>query len=264
MKSSSVLILAVGLGIGAALLNAHYLQTRSKDADEISFVGIKAGKTVNPGERLSAEHLDKVSIPERHVGNLQKHAVRWERRETVVGRPVSWPRKGPSLEGPALLLGVHLQTPPPQLELGENDLAWAVPVDTRSLVPSLMVPGDEVWFLGSAAPVARPTSAGSEPLPESGADGPEPVAALSPSGASGSSRIIGPFTVLALGNRLGSAEVMQAAKIRQVQENVVMVKVTMGADKRLNPEAEELLDLLQRTGSRPLGYLWRPAVEEEN
>ena len=66
-----------------------------------------------------------------------------------------------------------------------------------------------------------------------------------------------------MGNRLGSAEVMRAAKIRQVQENVMLIRVVM-ENGGLKSPAEELLALLEATGSRPLGYFWRPRREENN
>ena len=75
---------------------------------------------------------------------------------------------------------------------------------------------------------------------------------------SGRSRIIGPFTVLALGNRLSSVDLMQKEKVRQVQENVMLVRVTVNPDGSLKSPAGELLRLLEETGSRPLGYLLRP------
>jgi len=263
MKSSHALILAVLLGGLGALLNYLYLCNKVKDiGNKVDFVGIgnedegDPPVEVKPGERLLRKHVVAVSIPQAQVDILDKFAFRYKDVETVINKPVS----RLLVEG-SLLLEDDLKTPPPELKLGENELAWPIPVDTRAFVPSLIRPGDEVWFLGAATPVAVPTPAVEEPIPESGSNGSEAVSAAGPSVTPGSSRIIGPFTVLALGNRLGSAEVMRAAKIRQVQENVMLVKVTMKGGSLESP-ANELLGLLEATGSRPLGYFWRPRREE--
>ena len=256
MRSSHALILAIVLGGLGALLNLLYLRNKSEDVrNKVQFVGIAS--EVKPGERLLRKHLKKVPIPTSQAQILDKFAFRFDGVETVINKPVSR-----LLTEGSLLLEDDLRTPPPELKLGENELAWPIPVDTRAFVPSLIRPGDEVWFLGAATPIAVPTPAVEEPIPESGSNGPEALIPTGPSVKPGSSRIIGPFTVLALGNRLGSAEVMRAAKIRQVQENVMLVKVIMDKQGRLESPGNELLGLLEATGSRPLGYFWRPRREE--
>jgi len=256
MKSSHALILAVLLGVLGVLLNYLYLRNKVKEiGNKVDFVGIAS--EVKPGERLLTKHLEKIPIPTGQAEILDKFAFRYVDVETVINKPVS--RR--LVEG-SLLLEDDLKTPPPELKLGENELAWPIPVDTRAFVPSLIRPGDEVWFLGAATPVAVPTPATEEPIPESGSNEAEALSPTGPLVTPGSSRIIGPFTVLALGNRLGSAEVMRAAKIRQVQENVMLVKVVMDEQGRLESPANELLGLLEATGSRPLGYFWRPRREE--
>jgi len=259
MKGSHALGLAVVLGLGGAILNAYYLYRKSQAVDKVEFVGIAS--EVKPGERLLAKYLVAVPIPKKQAEILDDFAYRFDDRQTVIDRPVSR-----LLSPGSLLLEDDLRTPPQQLELGKNELAWPIPVDTRAFVPSLIKPGDEVWFLGAATAVAYPTPAGNQPIPDGAPDGaPDaaesggPAAAPRPSAAA---KIIGPFTVLALGNRLGSAEVMQAAKIRQVQENVMLVKVTMEGGSLKSP-AKELLRLMEETNSRPLGYFWRPRPEEK-
>ncbi len=258
MKSSYALVLAVGLGIAGAALNSYYLYRKSQSVETVNFVGVAPGVTVNPGETVLREHLVPVPIPQNHVGSLDDFAVRYKRAlDGVVNRPA--PRL---LKGGSLLLEQDLLTPPQQLTLGENELAWPIPVDTRAFVPSLIKPGDEVWFLGAATAVAIPTPAGNEPIPEEDPNPAGPPAATPARSGSTSAQIIGPFTVLALGNRLGSPEVMRRAKIRQVQENVILIKVTMVGEGLRSP-ADELLRLMERTNSRPLGYFWRPQREED-
>ena len=82
-----------------------------------------------------------------------------------------------------------------------------------------------------------------------------PVSSAPP--AEGPTEIIGPFKILALGNRLGKTEVMKAAKIPQVQENVIMVSVKV-VDNELEPKAQKLWGLLQVTGSQQMGILLHP------
>jgi hypothetical protein len=254
MKGSHALGLAVVLGIGGAVLNSYYLYRKSQAIEKVEFVGIAS--EVKPGERLLAKHLVAVPIPKKQAEILDDFAFRFAQRETVVNRPVFR-----LLSPGSLLLEDDLRTPPQQLELGKNELAWPIPVDTRAFVPSLIKPGDEVWFLGAATAVAHPTPAGDEPIPDNTPDAAQSGGSAGSPRASGGTKIIGPFTVLALGNRLGSAEVMQAAKIRQVQENVMLVKVTMEGGSLKTP-AKELLQLMEETNSRPLGYIWRPHLEE--
>ena len=64
--------------------------------------------------------------------------------------------------------------------------------------------------------------------------------------------------MLALGNRLGPVDLMRKVPVRQVQENVMLVRVTVNPDGSLKSPAAELQRLLDETGSRPLGYLLRP------
>jgi hypothetical protein len=236
MRSSYALGLAVVLGIGGAMLNYFYLSKKSQAVEMVDFVGIAS--EVKPGQRLLRKHLVAVPIPKDQAEILDKFAFRFADVETVINKPVLR-----LLKSGSLLLEDDLKTPPQRLQLGKNEL------------------GDEVWFLGAAAAVAYPTPASNEPIPEGEPDGAKPAGSAGPSVPSGSSKIIGPFTVLALGNRLGSAEVMQAARIRQVQENVMLVKVTMENGSIKSP-AKELLALLEATNSRPLGYFWRPHAEE--
>ena len=64
---------------------------------------------------------------------------------------------------------------------------------------------------------------------------------------------VGPFTILALGNRLCSPEVMRASKgAQQLQENVLAIRVSSRAAGE--PErAERLWGLLQATNFREVG-----------
>ena len=253
MRGIHGLILAMGLGIAGAIFNFAYLANRSRDVEKIAFVGIKADKVVGRGEPLVEENLEPVEIPRRWVGNLGNFAVKWEARATVTGRRV-WR----TLEGGSLLLLADLKNPPQELVFGQNlpqgteERAWGVPIDTRRFVASLVQPGDMVDFLVTGSRAEFPTLA----LPGKGPAEPAKVAsaAAAPHGQPGDGvEIIGPFKVLSIGNRLGNADVMQAAKIQQFQENVMMIAVRYENGK-LQPNAARLLRIIDQTNSRPLIY----------
>lgn len=232
MKGLQGLVIAIVLGLAAAMLNWFYLVRQSQQVEMVAFVGIHPDQHVERGERLRNEHLVAVDIPRHSVGNLRDFAVLDAARATVVGQAVSRP-----LEGGSLLLQADLDTPPPKLTLGENERIMWIPVDSRSFVPSLITPGDLVTF----------TIVRSAPTPAGGPDN-DPDIGRPPAPADPVRRI-GKFKVLSVGNRLGSAEVMQAAKIPQMQENVLGISIT----PELETQANELWKLIQAADFRSVG-----------
>lgn len=266
MKGIYGLGVAVALGIAAALFNFFYLSMRSQDVERVYFVGI--ARDVGPGERLSEAVLEPegVGIPERWIGNLDKFAIRDKDRSTVLDQPV-WRM----LQAGSLLLRDDLKTPPQEVELAEDERIWPIPVDAKTLVPSLMAPGAQVWFMAPTVVLDYPTRASIESFVDGPSDNPgEESDGVDPPESSESptppvkpytsTDIIGPFTVVALGNRLGSAQVMRAARVRQVQENVLQIRIKVQADGSLEPRAQALRELLDRTQSRPLRLFWHPGV----
>lgn len=243
MKGIHGLILAIALGIVGALFNYFYLARRAPDVDMVGFVAVKDGMDVRLGEVLTDEHLMEVKIPERSVGNLKDVAYMWAAVDSVRGFRVSRPVLGGSL-----VLRQDLRTPPEELKLGENEGIIWVPVDTRSTVPSLIVPGDKVSFLISKSRVGMPTradgmdSGGMEPIPEA----PAPAGPI---------ETVGPFTVLSLGNRLGSPDVLKSARKSVVQENVVGIRVELDERGELMPDAQHLISLLNATNNYPVGIM---------
>ena len=175
--------------------------------------------------------------------------------QTVLGVPV-WRTLNPG----SLLLREDLKTPPQELNFGQtpgvDERATWIPVDTRTFVPSLVVPGDQVSFLVSKTQTALPTPA-ADAHPE-GQPGESRPAAANPTGAT---EIIGPFKVLSLGNRLGTADVMKAAKIPQVQENVMTISVKI-EEGQLEPKAQKLENLLRATNFRQVGILLHPRKKD--
>jgi hypothetical protein len=232
----------------------------------VSFAGVKEDKMIGRGEALTEENLEQVDIPKRWVGKLEDYAVLWSARQTVLGRRV-WR----ALDGGSLLLRSDLKTPPQELVFGVNlapgveERAVGVPVDTRKFVMSLVQPGDQVSFILSAGRPEAPTLA-DDPAKAAAAGKPDPkggpvVIATRPQPRDTVEKC-GPFKVLSIGNRLGSYDVMMAAKIPQTQEGVMTILVRYEQDK---PEAQyaKLLRYLQQTNSQPLAYELHPRTAKQ-
>ncbi len=254
MKGLSGLILAIGLGIIGAVFNFAYLTQKSRDFERVAFVGIRGDVNLAPGERLTEEVIVPVEIPAANIGNLDDFAYRYAGRgdRSLVGWTVARP-----IAGGSLVLRDHLATPPDRLDLGgdgaEDERAMWIPVNTRTFVPSLVNPGDQVSFLvgGGTAPSRAPSLADEYD---------EEAAFNAPlrSGPGASTEIVGPFEILALGNRLGSAEVFRGAQMPHAQENVMAVRVRVADDGRLEPKAQQLWDVLRATNFSDVGVLLHP------
>jgi hypothetical protein len=254
MKGVSGLALAIAFGIGAAILNWAYLARKAGDMETVAFVGI--AQNVERGAKLEEANLERVEIPESHAGSLKQFAVAFDALPAVIGSRV-W-RQQP---GGSLLLAQDLRTPPQEHDLEEEQVMF-VPVDTQSLVPSLVTPGDQVWFM-ICETVQTPTPAepiGGEGFAEAGA---EDIPVDDTAVFAGPVEIIGPFQVFSVGNRLGSAEVWQAARMPQMQENVIGIRVSMDATGKFDAQTQKLTDRLSGTGFRPASVLWKPAKREE-
>jgi len=242
MKGLPGLAVAFALAVGAALLNWSYLARRSQDVEKIGFLGIVADADVGRGEPLRKEHLVRVDIPKRWAGNLEDFAIPYSAEGTVIGSRV-WRRQ----IGGSLLLGQDLRTPPQELRISESERVVFVPVDTRTFVPSLVSPGDQVWFMTVKPQTGEPTPA----------DVVSPASRRTPSSAP--THTIGPFEVLSVGNRLSSGEVFRAARVSQSQENVMGIRATATRDGALDGKTLELMQMLNDTDFRPVSIIWSPA-----
>ncbi len=116
------------------------------------------------------------------------------------------------------------------------------------LVPSLVEPGDMASFIAGPAPVGYGESIEDETGPAAAADGPQPRLA-------GSIDTIGPFRILSLGNRLGSAEVRRSSRMPTVQENVIAIAIEVDSTGNPIAQADKLLKMLNETNFRPMGIL---------
>jgi hypothetical protein len=245
MKGVPGLLIAVGLGIAGAFCNWLYLAQKGQALERVEFIGIDEGTRINPGDKFSEGHFHPISIPRIAVGNLDKAPFQWNELQTVIGMAAT-----KTYSPGEILLRQDLRTPPQndvkKLLAPDERVIW-IPVDTRTFVSSLVSAGDQISFL-----VPR------------GAGSPAPAAAEGESGGAtpppGASEMIGPFRILALGNRLGSREVLSAAGATASQENVMAVAVKIVAGT-LDERGQQLSDLLRQTNFQQVQVLLHPAAE---
>ena len=242
MKNIYGLLLALGLGVAGGMFNWAYLAGKARNQEMVSYIGL--GADVERGQRLDESQLAAVSLPRLAAGNLDQFAIPWSARQSVIGQTIARFRKAGSM-----LLQDDLNTPPPEIKLKEGEgLTW-IPVDSRTFVPSLVVPGDQVSFL--VLPPVPGRVVPTEGDPAAGGDVPQLAA------PPGTVDTVGPFRVLSLGNRLGSTEVLKAAKMPQLQETVLGISVKVDKNGRLDdPQAAQLLKLLNANNFRPMGVMW--------
>jgi Flp pilus assembly protein CpaB len=244
MKGIQGLTIAAGLGIVGAVCNWLYLDRLGADLEKVAFIAIADGAQVNIGDRFTENDLVSVEIPRRNVGNLEQIAPKWEARSTVIGA-----RASKRYYGGEIVLIQDLETPARtdlNRLIGKDERVMWLPVNTSTFLPSKVNPGDEVSFVVSRATGGTPTLAddgGSTP----GIDG-------------RSSEIIGPFRILALGERMGRRELQQAAGDTLGRENVVAISVRIEGN-RLEPKAERIAEILRLTNFQQVQVLLHPQRE---
>ena len=242
LKGVPGLLIAIGLGIVGAFCNWLYLANKGRQLDMVDFIAIAEDVKINPGDKFHESQFMKISIPLNAVGNLDKVAVFWKDWPTVVGEPAT-----KSYSPGEILLQRQIRTPPEmdikKLLMADELLLW-IPVDTRTFVSSLVNAGDNVSFIVPRLTLAHAAEGGET------ADRP----------AASSIELIGPFRILALGNRLGSQEVLRAAGVTSSQENVMAVavkKVGAGFDEK----GQKILDSLKLTNFQQVQVVLHPAPD---
>ena len=243
MKGVPGLLIAVGLGIVGAFCNWMYLAQMGREMESLEFIAINDNMKVNAGDKFTEAHFMKVSIPKNALGNLDKVAVKYDALATVVGQPAT-----KSYSPGEILLWHDLRTPP-ELDikklLSADEYAVWIPVDTRTFVPALVNAGDNVSFIVPRVGGTFPT-----PADDSGAPGKPPPM----------TETIGPFRILALGNRLGSPEVLRAAGQTPSQENVMAVAIRIVGGE-FDEKGQKLLDTLRLTNFQQCQVLLHPSPE---
>ncbi len=240
MRGIQGVVIAACVGIVGAVCNWYYIHRLSRDKEKVAFVAIERQAQINLGDRFKEAHFVKVDIPKDNLGRLDETAVKWDALDTLIDLPATR-----SFQGGEILLHQDLKTPASK-ELndliGENERVMWLPVDARSFNPQHVNPGDEVSF---RIPSMIGITAGSRP-------GQTPK--------TGSEEIIGPFRILALGNRKGSSEVHRASGLSAGSENTIAISVKIENDQ-LEPKAQRISEVMQMTNFNGVQILLHPAIE---
>lgn len=241
MKGALGLTIAAALGIVGAVCNWLYLEQRAKETETVSFIALKPGVQLNIGDPFRESDLEPVPLPKSRVGNLIERAPQWSGLSAVVG----WPANR-VFRGGEIILDADTEAPSTRDlsdTLQEDEVAYWVPIDAGSVVSDQINPGDMVSF--QTAAMTGPTPAGSTPR----ASGPQ---------------IIGPFRVLALGNRRERPNIEQASRQRGSSGANTITIVVKLADGQFEPAAAELVKAIQLGGNQGLGVLLHSSRVEEN
>ena len=257
MKGIQGLIVAIALGAAGAAANFYYLNTEAQKKDMIGFIGIKKGVLVASGDRLTEDKLVEVEIPANNIGKLKEYAFLWKERVGVKDIRVWRALDTRESEDAVLLLRSDFKTPPPELELGEGEKGEFIAVP-RNFDTSHLNPGDKISFrIWAVGPTPAPKPAAAVPT-ASVASGtadvtgaadvqPQPEEPAAPTQIVGPGDVIEPFVVVSVGNRLGTLDVMKAAKIAPVQQNVLMIRVSKHV-KDEEQKFDKLMTSIQRFG----------------
>ncbi len=233
MRGALGLTFAAGLGIIGAFCNWFYLQGLARDQEKVYFIAIKRGVSINAGEIIKRDHLERVGIPKTRVDYLDVVAPKWAAVESVIGRRA--PR--PMSDG-ELILNQDL-TGPSYLSLArsleEDEAIRWVPIDAGTVVPEHLNPGDYVSFQVPRIGGALPTPGGS-------------AAESSPVGGFSLTEMIGPFEIASLGRR---REPLQSAESRRGggSESRIAIVVKL-VDGQPEPQAQRLFEALSLSGGR--------------
>ena len=232
MKGALGLTLAAGLGIVGAFSNWFYLQRLAKSEEKVYFIAIKDGVTLNVGDTIKSEHLQPVGIPRSSVDYLDAVAPQWSAKESVLNVKANRPFR----EGEIIFDFDILREAQQALAktLQENEVVRWVPVDSGSVVPVHINPGDWVSFDVPRVGSASPTPSGSNTTGSRG---------------TGLSEIIGPFRVVSLGGRREPENVAAAQRRSSSAESVIAIVVET-KDGQLETKAERLFEAVRLAGNQ--------------
>ena len=224
MKGAQGIMIAVAMGVVGFVCNWLYLEREASRVELVSFVGVSQPADVKRGDVIQSEDLVPISMPKSHESQLAQVAVLWDQRDLVIGQKAA---RDLAVSGEAELV-MHRDLTTPAIKdinelIAENERVMWLPVDSRTFNPQHVDPGDQVSFripeFGKGASRSQPTEAGG--------------------------KILGPFRILALGNRKGRRDVRQAAGLASGAENVIAVAVKVeNPDGKLEPRAETLAGIL--------------------
>ena len=210
MKGFTGLLIAAILGLAGAVCNWLYLQRASNTLDKVSFISIKPDVQIQIGDTIQDEHLQKIDLPKSAAGNLDTVAPEWTARAAVIGQ-----RANRIFLGGEIILEMDLASPAQQQlakTLQENEVAFWVPIDPRSVVAEQINPGDVVSF-----EVPAPSALENNP---GGTGANKPADSTPP-------EVIGPFRILGIGARREPINVQQAFRGRQGTETTLTIVATL-------------------------------------
>jgi hypothetical protein len=223
MKGMVGLIIAAGLGLLAVALNWVYLTQKTEGTNSVSFIGVRQGVTIKAGDYIKESQIVEVKIPENHAKSLKKLAYSYRDIKSVVNMfPVAR-----TLVGGDLVLHQDYRTAPVELKYqGDYNATIVVPIDTSRVVTALIDPGDQIYFI--APKLAKPDQ--------------------------GQDDLIGPFTVAAVGSRLGSRQAARGTGRSRMQERQITVFIKL-VGKTFDGEAKKLNAEIITSGGRGMGVL---------
>jgi hypothetical protein len=233
MKGVPGLLIAVGLAIAGAMCNWFYMAQKSRELDLIKFVAVADGG-IREGDVIQAGQLVPIDIPQRYAQRLKEVAPTYLDVSTIVGMTAY----REFLEG-ELVLTQDLRTPPGndlKRDLGPNEVAIWVNVDSRGFMSQFFSGGDEVAFV-------VPAVGNRDPVTEAG------------QALNLGTETIGPFYILALGNRRGTYDRARASGQGQSPENIIAIRVKKISDTQLEEKAQLLLSRLKFSGNQALGLV---------
>lgn len=231
MKGALGLTLAAGLGIVGAVSNWFYLQRLAKDQEKVWFIAIGDGVALNVGDTIKEDDLVRVGIPKSGVDYLDTIAPQWSAVESVKGIRANRPLH----EGEIILNQDILQQAQQALSktLQEDEVVRWVPVDSGTIVPEHINPGDLVSF----------------DVPRIGGAVPTPSGSRAASSGTGMSEIIGPFRVVSLGGRREPEGVGAGNRRSSGSESRIAIVVAY-KDGKLEPNAERLFEAIRLAGNQ--------------
>ncbi|MDB5340101.1 MAG: hypothetical protein JWN70_5720 [Planctomycetaceae bacterium] len=235
MKGVPGLLIALGLAIAGGLCNWFYMAQKSRELDLVYFVGV-AESGIRQGDTIQASNLTSIPIPLRYAQRLKEVAPTYNDISTVVGMTAYR-----DFQGGELLLTQDLKTPPNndlKRDLGTDEVAIWVNVDSQGFVPQFFSGGDEVSFIVPAGGARQPS-----PVSEPGRQIEQPT------------EVIGPFYILALGSRRGTADRARASGLSQTAETVLAIRVKKVSETQLDEKAQLLLSRLRLSGNKALGLV---------
>ena len=157
MKGVPGLLIAVALAVTGGLCNWFYMSQKARELDLVQFIGV-AEAGIKSGDIIQQGQLQPIAIPLRYAQRLKSSAPLWQDLATVVGTTAYR-----DFQGGDLMLLQDLRTLPGndlKRDLGPDEVAIWITVDSRGFVPQFFSGGDEVSFIvastGSTVTPANP------------------------------------------------------------------------------------------------------------